>query len=330
MSPELDRSIGRPAKQGWPSPYSEGPPERGRELDRSTRDGFTLLEVMLGLALLGIALVVLIRSAAGSIHTSEEAHMMGVATDLARSKMYDIEENLMKDGFSDTDQSQMDLKAFEQEGWPTIFYAYNVEQIEMPDFDTLQKMGSAAGSGSGHGSAFSSTTYGSGSLGSGSALFGSDSPFGSAFGSNYGALGSNAFGSALGSGDALTQFQNSALGGVFGMVGGGASGGGGGSGNILGAQGGALIQSQYQMFQQILKVTVRKVTLVVAWKVLGSDRNMKVIAFFTDPAAMDQVINGLGAVDIGDGSGSGSGSSSGSGSGSAVKTVTPIKPAGTN
>ncbi len=27
--PELDRSIGRPAKQGWPTPWSEGPPERG-------------------------------------------------------------------------------------------------------------------------------------------------------------------------------------------------------------------------------------------------------------------------------------------------------------
>ncbi len=317
MSPELHRSIGCPAKQGRPSPYSEGPPERGR---KPQVRGFTLLEVMLGLALLGIALVVLIRSAAGSIHTSEESHMMGIATDLARGKMYDIEELLMKDGFTDTDQSQMDLKPFEQEGWPTIYYAYKVQQVEMPDFDTLQKMGSAAGSGSGHGgSAFSTTTYGTGSLGSGSALFGSDSPFGSAFGSNYGALGSNAFGSALGSGDALTQFQNSALGGVFGMMGGG-DGGGGGSGNILGAQGGALIQAQYQMFQQILKVTVRKVTLVVAWKVLGSDRNMKVVAFFTDPAAMDQVINGLGAVDIGDGSGSGS-----SGSGAATKTATPVK-----
>jgi hypothetical protein len=34
------------------------------------------------------------KAAAGNIASSEEAHMMGVATDLARGKMYDIEEIL--------------------------------------------------------------------------------------------------------------------------------------------------------------------------------------------------------------------------------------------
>ena len=56
------------------------------------RNGFTLLEVMIGLALLGLALTVLIKSAAGNIFNSQQAHMIGVVTDLARGKMYDIEE----------------------------------------------------------------------------------------------------------------------------------------------------------------------------------------------------------------------------------------------
>ena len=63
---------------------------------------------MFALALLGLALVVLIKSAASSIFNAEQAHMMGVATDLARGKMYEIEEMLLKDGFTDTDQSQDD------------------------------------------------------------------------------------------------------------------------------------------------------------------------------------------------------------------------------
>ena len=46
--------------------------------------------------------------------------MMGIATDLARGKMYDIEEKLLKDGFTDTDQSQTDDKPFDDEGWPNI------------------------------------------------------------------------------------------------------------------------------------------------------------------------------------------------------------------
>ena len=73
--------------------------------------GFTLLEVMIALALLGLGLTVLIKGAAGNIFNSQQAHMMGVATDLARGKMYDLEEKLLKDGFSDTEQAEED-KAF--------------------------------------------------------------------------------------------------------------------------------------------------------------------------------------------------------------------------
>src|SRR5688572_3668420 len=71
--------------------------------------GFTLMEVMIGLALLGVALTVLIKSAGNSIFNARQAQMMGVATDLSRAKMYDIEEILLKDGFTETDQSEGDI-----------------------------------------------------------------------------------------------------------------------------------------------------------------------------------------------------------------------------
>jgi general secretion pathway protein I len=269
-----------------------------------TKRGFTLLEVMLALALLGLALTVLIKSAAGSIFGAEESHMMGVATDLARSKMYDIEEKLLKEGFSDTDQSQTDFKAFEEEGWPNVFYKYDVIQVQFPNWDELQAMaqGKAKAMGSGSGAAAYVPPPAAGSaLGSGSGL----------------SLGSNA-------NDPLSSFQNSALGGMMGMM--GMLGGGTGAGaSVAGAQGASLIQSKFDMFQQILKVTVRKVKLTVKWQVLGRDRDMVVIAFYTDPAAMDKVLSGMGSVDIsgaGTGSGAGAGSSSsgnrnrGSGAGS--------------
>ena len=74
------------------------------------------------------------------------------------------------------------------------------------------------------------------------------------------------------------------------------------------------------MFQEILKVSVRKVTLTVKWKVLGRDRDMKVVAFFTDAAAMDKVLNGMGSQEYdpngGNGSSGGSGGSSGGSGGS--------------
>lgn len=112
--------------------------------------GFTLLEVMIGLALLGLGLVVLIKSTTGNIKAAKRAQMMGVATDLSRGKMYDIEEKLLKDGFTETDQSEDD-ETFDEEGWPEIKYAFKVEQVELPSLDQLQGL-VGAGSGSGAGS----------------------------------------------------------------------------------------------------------------------------------------------------------------------------------
>jgi general secretion pathway protein I len=247
--------------------------------------GFTLLEVMLALALLGLALTVLIKSAAGSIHNAEEAHMMGVATDLARGKMYDIEETLLKDGFTDTDQSQEDEECFDDEGWPNVCYSYKVEEPELPSLEELQAM--AQGKAQGSGSA------GSGSAGSGSGLGSFDAsqlPLG--VGSD--GLGSDSFGGGM-------------LGSMLGVF--------GTSDSIDAAQGGQMIASQYSMFQEVLKVSVRKVTLTMKWKVLGSDRDMKVVAFFTDPSAMTktmlgQTTNFLESQNAGSGSaGSDSGSS---------------------
>jgi len=241
-----------------------------------TRNGFTLLEVMIGLAILGFSLVVLIKSASGSMATARRAQMIGVATDLSRGKMYDIEEKLLKDGFTDTDQSE-EGRDFADEGWPTIKYSYKVEQVELPSFDDLQSMakGRAEGSGSGGGS-------GEGSAGA----------------------------------EGIDAFQSSALGGMLSQL-----GGFGGTGGDIDAQNGAaFIQGQYSMVQEVLKVSIRKVTLTVTFPVTQEDDTIVTVAYFTDPAAMDKVLLGLGSTDLDD-QGGGSGSSgSGSGSGSSGST----------
>jgi hypothetical protein len=46
------------------------------------------------------------------------------------------------------------------------------------------------------------------------------------------------------------------------------------------------------MFQEVLKVSVRKVTLQIKFKVLGAERDFKVVAFFTDPNAMNRTLLG--------------------------------------
>jgi Tfp pilus assembly protein PilE len=257
---------------------------------RQPHIGFTLMEVMIGLALLGLALTVLIKSTASSIFAARQSQMMGIATDLSRAKMHDIEELLLKDGFTETDQSEGDIgepekgvnasptanarsgKCFEEEGWPNICYAYRVEQVELPSMEELTRMaqgraqGSAAGSGSGSGS-----------------------------GEEGG-------------------FENSALGGMLSMMGG--FGGGADGADVEDAQTASFVSSQYTMVQQVLKVSIRKVTLVVWWDVMGRTRDLKTVAFYTDASAMDKVLMGLGSQELAPaGTGSGSGTTPGTGSG---------------
>lgn len=251
-----------------------------RRAPRDRAAGFTLLEVMLGLALLALGLVVLVKSAANNIFSTQQAHMLGVATDLARGKMYELEEKLIKDGFSDMAQDEED-QPFTEEGWPSVRYSYKIEPVELPSFDQLQALAQGKGC------------------------------------SEEGAAGSA--GGSAGSDASDCGFENSALGGMLSQFGGGLGGDGGdpkaGGADVGAAAGASFIQGQYQMFQQILKVSIRKVTLTLDWQVMGSDRDMKVVAYFTDAAAMDKVLSGLGAQDLDDKNAGGGGGSGGGGGG---------------
>jgi general secretion pathway protein I len=255
---------------------------------------------MFALAIIGVGLVVLIEHVANNMFAAQDAQMMGVTTDLARGKMYDVEEQLLKDGFMDTDQS--DKGTFDAEGWPSISWESKVEEVELPSWEDLQALAQGrATKAQAQAQAQGSGALGSGALGSGSADF-----------------------SQLGSG-ALDQFQNSALGGMLGQFGG--FGGAGGGSDIASSQGALMIQSQYTMVQETLKVSIRKVTVTVRWQVLGRDRDLPVVAYFTDAAAMDKVLQGLGSQEINDdgtgsGSGSGSGSRTGTGTGSGARLPT--------
>jgi prepilin-type N-terminal cleavage/methylation domain-containing protein len=251
---------------------------------RRSRRGFTLLEVMIGLGILGFSLTVLIKSASSSMMNAARAQMIGVVTDLSRGKMYDIEEKLLKDGFTDTDQSEDD-KDFAEEGWPNIKYSYKVEQVELPSWDDLQSLAQGRGSGSGSGS-----------------------------------------GSA---GDIGGGFQDSALGGMMAQLGGGF--GGTGSADIDSKNGASFIQGQYSLIAEVLKVSIRKVTLTVMYKVTQSadEESLVTVAYFTDSAAMDKVLMGFGSQEIPDNAGSGSGSGSGSGRGSGSSGGSrPTRPTG--
>ena len=77
--------------------------------------GFTLLEVVIALAILGMALMAIFQLNAGAVANHVYTKHLTVATLLARSKMTDLEQQLYDDGFA-TDDQELDGD-FSEEGW---------------------------------------------------------------------------------------------------------------------------------------------------------------------------------------------------------------------
>lgn len=69
-----------------------------------TTRGYTLLEVLIALAVLATCLTVLGSAMLNASKQGIFAHQISLASMLARSKMTDIEYELMEDGFSTGDQ----------------------------------------------------------------------------------------------------------------------------------------------------------------------------------------------------------------------------------
>ncbi|RZO56956.1 MAG: prepilin-type N-terminal cleavage/methylation domain-containing protein [Sandaracinaceae bacterium] len=93
---------------------------------------FTLLEVMVAVAILGIALTAIFSSEAGAIRVGARARHMSVASLLARCKMGEIEENILREGMPAVSDDGRDecCEGGEQQGFRC---EWSVERVELPD-----------------------------------------------------------------------------------------------------------------------------------------------------------------------------------------------------
>lgn len=237
---------------------------------RRPRGGFTLLEVMLALAILSITLVGLLGRTTGNVRLTQEVAMRGTVATLARGQMYEIEDLLLREGFQEMDQTMED--DFGDQGWPEVRWKAVIEKIELPGLNSLQALQEGAGGAEGEGGAAGGEQAGGGLLGS------------------------------------------------FLSMGGGA---GGGSGEDTSADA-SFISSQFEILRQVLEASIRKVTLTMTWEVGNEEQTMVVACYFTDPAAMQQVLPGVGNLAGGgegeeaaggDGTGTGVGGGAGTGGG---------------
>ena len=100
--------------------------------------GFTLLEVMISLAILAVSLVAISGLNGGAVAMEAYSRRATEATLLLRGKMNDIEDQLHKDGFSDFDDDKRGT--FDDEGAPG--YSWRAEILK-PDvqLDATQLLG---------------------------------------------------------------------------------------------------------------------------------------------------------------------------------------------
>jgi prepilin-type N-terminal cleavage/methylation domain-containing protein len=103
---------------------------------RRATSGFTLLEVMVALGILSMTLVVLLEIITNNIRATNHAKLTTAATFLARGKMIDLEDQILENGFSNSDETADGN--FKDQGYPLYRWDSAIERVELP-MDMAQK-----------------------------------------------------------------------------------------------------------------------------------------------------------------------------------------------
>ncbi len=114
-------------------------PHRERPRHAAWPHGFTLLEVMVSLAILSISLVAILNLHSGAVRLHNHAKFLTVATLLARSKMVDIEERIYAEDLSEFDETLSGN--FAEEGYEGFTWEAELVKPEITlDAGTLEGM----------------------------------------------------------------------------------------------------------------------------------------------------------------------------------------------
>lgn len=96
------------------------------------RRAFTLLEVMVAVAILGLGLVTLLTAQTGLFASSKRAATLSEAVGLARCKMSEIEENLLREGFQLTTEDEEGPCCADEDS--ALQCKWAIATVMLPDF----------------------------------------------------------------------------------------------------------------------------------------------------------------------------------------------------
>ena len=233
--------------------------------------GFTLLEVMIAIAILGLGLTVILSSQAGLFSSSQYASNLTLASTMARCRMNELDVELLRDGYPLLDTEE-EGPCCDDEYDKGFRCSWKIEKIELPEAGSLEAAVNDVDNltvnadDSAEGAA--SPSEGSGDEG-GEA----ESPLGAALGGD----GLSGLASGLASftqNPGTTLGGNADLGSLAQALGGGMSGGG---------LAGMAMSLVYPDLKPMLEASIRKVTVTVNWSEGKRARDLMVEQFLAFP-----------------------------------------------
>ena len=234
------------------SPCGNTPQPRGIT---GSSAAFSLLEVMVAVAILGLGLTVILTAQTGLFSSAKRAAQLSQAVGLARCKMSEIEVQLLKEGYQLTTDNE-EGPCCEDEEAKDMRCKWTIASVMLPEL----AMGGGADAGANSGMDMGAAGEGEGSSDPLSKL----------------SEGLDKTKSDFGAGN--TQ---DAVGGLMGMMGGMNPGAGPSMG--AGALAPMALSMVYPQLKGMLEASIRKVTVQVLWKDGSTERDLTVVQYLTNP-----------------------------------------------
>jgi general secretion pathway protein I len=223
------------------------------------RRGFSLLEVLMAVALFGAVVTTILSAQAGLVAGDRAAANMSQAIEIGRCRMSEIEEKQLKLGYPEIEEKDSSQFCCDEKETKGFTCEWRVERVLLPQATSLAGdagLSSILGGGLG---------LDAGDIGSG---------IGTSLASPIGSMMSNPLGTAQLDLDAGMQNMGQVLGQSF--------GGGGG----MGVQGllSLVFSLVYPSLKPLLEAAIRRVTVVVKWKEGKNDRDFTLVQYITNPS----------------------------------------------
>jgi general secretion pathway protein I len=226
-----------------------------RRRNLSRRRGFSLLEVMVAVALFGAVVTTILSAQAGLVAGNQTAANMSQAVALGRCRMSEVEEKQLKLGFPEIEEKDSSQVCCDDKEVPGFSCDWQVERVTLPQITALGAEG-GAGSVLGGGLGLDAGAIGSG--------------LSSSFGGGVGSLLNPAGGAQLDF-DAGLQNIGQSLQQSF---------GGAGASGLLSM----VFALVYPSLKPLLESAIRRITVVVHWREGLTVRDFSLTQYVTNPS----------------------------------------------